>query len=197
MTWVKVCGLSKPEDVLTAARSGADAIGFVFYPQSPRLVSVDQARELGSEFAGLKVAVTVGLGPGELLALAKEARVDAVQPYGAGAYAAAKAASLEGLKVLFPVVVRGRPDLAHLPDAAVPLLDSSELGGSGATFDWGMARGIGRDFVLAGGLSGDNVGDAIARLHPWGVDASSGLESAPGVKDPAKVAAFVEKAKAQ
>ena len=197
MTWVKVCGLSKPEDVSAAAGSGADAIGFVFYPKSPRLVTADQARELGSEFEGLKVAVTVGLGPAKLLRLAKEARVDAVQPYGAEAYAAATAASLEGLRVLFPVVVHGSADLAGLPEAAVPLLDSSELGGSGATFDWEMAKGIGRDFVLAGGLSADNVGDAIARLHPWGVDASSRLESAPGVKDPAKVAAFVEKAKAQ
>ena len=195
MTWVKVCGLSRPEDVEAAAQAGADAIGFVFYSGSPRLVTVDQARVLGNDFGGMKVAVTVGLGPGELVRLAEDAQVDAVQPYGAEAPAAAEAASLEGLKVLFPVVVHGTPDLDGLPEAAVPLLDSSELGGSGVAFDWGMAKGIGQAFVLAGGLSPDNVGDAIARLRPWGVDASSGLESAPGIKDPVKLAAFVEKAK--
>ena len=196
MTWVKVCGLSRPEDVEAATQAGADAIGFVFYSGSPRLVTVDRARDLGGDFAGLKVAVTVGLAPTELLRLAQDAQVDAVQPYGAEAHAAAKAASREGLKVLFPVVVHGSPELAGLPEAAVPLLDSSELGGSGVAFDWGMAKGVGRAFVLAGGLSADNVGDAIARLRPWGVDASSGLESTPGVKDPVKLAAFVEKAKA-
>ena len=195
MTWVKVCGLSRPEGVAAAAKAGADAIGFVFHPQSPRLVTIKQARHLGGGFEGMSVALTVGLEPAELLRLAAAARVEAVQPYGPNAQAAAVAAQQEGLQVLFPLVVTERPDFTALPAGAVPLLDSADVGGSGATFEWGLAEGLGQDFVLAGGLTPENVGGAIDRVKPWGVDASSGLESAPGIKDPVKVAAFVEKAK--
>ena len=197
MTWVKVCGLSRPEDVEVAAAAGADAIGFVFYPQSPRLVTIEQAWDLGSGFEGMRVALTVGLEPAELLRLAAATRVEAVQPYGPNAQAAAVAAQQEGLQVLFPLVVTERPDFAALPAGVIPLLDSADVGGSGATFEWGLAVGLGQDFVMAGGLTPDNVGGAIDRVKPWGVDASSGLESAPGIKDPAKVTAFVEKAKAR
>jgi len=196
MTWVKVCGLRRPEDVAAAGEAGADAIGFVFYRESPRLVTTEQARDLGQGFEGLKVAVTVDVEPTDLIQLAAAAGLDGVQPYGRQAHAAAVAAAEEGLRVIFPFVVDGRPDLEALPDDAVPLLDSGALGGTGETFDWELTDGLGRDFVLAGGLSPDNVSAAIVRVKPWGVDASSGLESAPGIKDPAKVAAFVEKAKA-
>ena len=92
MTWVKVCGLSRPEDIEVAAEAGADAIGFVFYPQSPRLVTIEQASDLGSGFEGMRVALTVGLEPAELLRLAAATRVEAVQPYGPNAQAAAVAA---------------------------------------------------------------------------------------------------------
>lgn len=195
MTWVKVCGLSRPEDVEAATRAGADAIGFVFYSRSPRVVTVDQAREMGSDFDGLRVAVTVDMDPMELLRLVEAAKLDAVQPYGRYARAAAAAASREGLSVLFPFVVEGTPDFEGLPDGAMPILDSGALGGTGEVFDWKLTDGVGQDFVLAGGLSPDNVAAAITRVDPWGVDASSGLESAPGIKDPAKVAAFIKKAK--
>ena len=87
-------------------------------------------------------------------------------------------------------------DLATIPGDELPLLDSDAIGGTGLTFEWSWLHGVDRPFVLAGGLGPDNVTDAIERVGPWGVDASSGLESAPGVKDLARVAEFVRKAKA-
>ena len=90
----------------------------------------------------------------------------------------------------------GPVDLAAISGDELPLLDSDSIGGTGTTFDWSWLDGLDRPFVLAGGLGPDNVAAAVERVRPWGVDASSGLESAPGVKDLAKVAAFVNKAKA-
>ncbi len=196
MTWVKVCGLSTPQDVAVAAQAGADAIGFVFYPPSPRVVTVEQAFELGTGFEGTRVALTVDAEPSELLRVAAASGADAVQPYGEHAREAAVVAHAEGLEVFFPLVVVERPDFRSLPAGFTPLLDSAVVGGTGETFDWDRAVGLDREFVLAGGLSPDNVEEAIRRVSPWGVDASSGLESAPGIKDRGKVAAFIEKAKA-
>ena len=195
MTWVKVCGLSRPEDVEAASAAAADAIGFVFYPPSPRAVPPDRARQLGEGFAGLTVAVTVDLDAASLLSLASEAQVGGVQPHGAHAEEAARAARAAGLAVLRPIKVAGPVDLDGLDDDQVPLLDSDVLGGTGRPFDWSWIRRIDRAFVLAGGLTPDNVALAIERVHPWGVDASSGLESSPGIKDPEKVAAFVREAR--
>jgi len=93
------------------------------------------------------------------------------------------------------VSVTGPVDLAAISGDELPLLDSDSIGGTGVSFDWSWLTGLDRPFVLAGGLGPDNIEAAIARVAPWGVDASSGLESAPGVKDLIKVAAFVSKAK--
>jgi phosphoribosylanthranilate isomerase len=195
MTWVKVCGLSRPEEVAVAVAAGADAIGFVFYEPSPRAITPVLARSLGSDSGVLTVAVTVGLDADSLLHLADVAGVGAVQPHGAHAGPAAAAAVAAGLAVLRPVQVDGPVDLSTIPAAELPLLDSDSVGGTGAAFDWSWTAGIERRFVLAGGLGPDNLAAAIAQVQPWGVDASSGLESAPGVKDLAKVTAFVEQAK--
>lgn len=195
MTWVKVCGLSRPEDVVAAADAGADAVGFVFYEPSPRAITAGEARRLGEGFPGLTVAVTVDLDAGSLLALATEAGVGGVQPHGAHAAEAARAARARGLAVLRPVAVDGPVDLDGIEDDEVPLLDSDVLGGTGRPFEWSWIRDLGRPYVLAGGLHPGNVAEAVAQLAPWGVDASSGLESAPGIKDPEKVAAFVREAR--
>jgi phosphoribosylanthranilate isomerase len=195
MTWVKVCGLSRPEEVETAVSAGADAIGFVFYERSPRNVAPSRARSLGESAGILTVAVTVDLDADSLLHLAELAGVRAVQPHGDHATEAAAAAVAAGLAVLRPVTVAGPVDLATIPGDELPLLDSDAIGGTGLTFEWSWLHDVDRPFVLAGGLGPDNVTDAVERVGPWGVDASSGLESAPGVKDLAKVAEFVQKAK--
>ncbi len=196
MTWVKVCGLSRPEEVKAAVDAGADAIGFVFYAPSPRNVTPGLARSLAESVGVLTVAVTVDLDADSLLHLADLAGVSAVQPHGEHAAEAAAAAVVAGLSVLRPVPVIGPVDLAAISGDELPLLDSDSIGGTGTTFDWSWLDGLDRPFVLAGGLGPDNVAAAVERVRPWGVDASSGLESAPGVKDLAKVAAFVNKAKA-
>ncbi|NNJ47515.1 MAG: phosphoribosylanthranilate isomerase [Acidimicrobiia bacterium] len=196
MTWVKVCGLSRPEEVEAAVTAGVDAIGFVFYEPSPRHVTPSHARSLAESAGVLTVAVTVDLDADSLLHLADMADVGAVQPHGAHAGEAAAAAVAAGLAVLRPVPVGGPVDLAAISGDELPLLDSDSIGGTGATFDWSWLDGLERPFVLAGGLGPGNVAEAIERVGPWGVDASSGLESAPGVKDLAKVAEFVQRAKA-
>lgn len=195
MTWVKVCGLSRPAEVEAAVAAGADAVGFVFYEPSPRNVTPETARSLGAGIGVTTVAVTVDLDADSLLHLADMAGVDAVQPHGDHAETTAAAALDAGLAVLRPIPVVGPVDLGAISGDELPLLDSDSVGGTGVAFDWSWIEGLERPFVLAGGLGPDNIEEAIARLAPWGVDASSGLESAPGVKDLTKVATFVNKAK--
>ena len=139
------------------------------------------------------------MSPNELIEAVDQTGADGVQPHGLDAAAAAEAAQRAGLRVLRPVRVDGAVDLEAVPSGQIPLLDNAAtglLGGSGVAFDWNLIGDQNRDFVLAGGLDPDNVVDAVARVRPFGVDASSRLESAPGMKDPALVRRFVETAKA-
>ena len=194
MTWVKVCGITRREDAEVAVDAGADAVGFVLYPGSPRSVTPSTARKLGERLPAIRVVVTVDLDPLDLLETARLAGADGVQPHGQYAAAAARAAVGNGFLVLRPIPVDGPFRLDDLPTTEIPLLDTRRPGvhgGTGETFDWTLAAGITRPFVLAGGLRPDNVASAIDRVHPWGVDASSGLESAPGVKDHGLIEAFL------
>ncbi len=198
MTWVKVCGLRTPAEVEVAATAGADAVGLVLAP-SPRQIDLALARRLVAECPVLSVLVTVDSTPDELLAAVDATGAGGVQPHGRHAEAAATAASQRGLFVLRPIrVAEKRPDLDVVPLGQTPLLDAYDAGrhgGTGTPFDWGLVS-TNRPYVLAGGLGPDNVAEAVASAAPWGVDASSGLESSPGVKDPARIRAFVEGAKA-
>lgn len=197
MTWVKVCGLRHHADVEAAVAAGADAVGFVLAP-SPRRVTAQQARSLGEGLEVLRVGVTVDLAPEEVLPAVEAAGLDAIQPHGAHRREAAEVATSAGLMVLYPIAVRGPVDLGTAPPGSIPLLDTYDReahGGTGRPFDWSLVVGVQERFVLAGGLHPDNVEEAIREVAPWGVDASSGLESAPGVKDPDLIRAFVESAK--
>ena len=195
--WVKVCGLSKREDVEAAVEAGADAVGFVL-AESPRRVSAEAARALGDGIAIRRVLVTVDALPDQLMEWVEQTNASGVQPHGRHAVAAGDAATAVGLLVLHPVTVCSSVDLDPVADDRIPLLDTYNAalhGGSGSVFDWSLTDGVDRDFVLAGGLNADNVAQAIGRVHPWGVDASSGLESAPGVKVLERIKAFVREAK--
>ena len=195
--WVKVCGLSKREDVEAAVAAGADAVGFVL-AESPRRVSVAEARALGNGVAIHRVLVTVDALPDQLMEWVEQTNASGVQPHGRYAVAAGDAATAGGLLVLHPVTVGSSVDLDPVAKDRIPLLDTFNAvlhGGSGSTFDWSLTDGLDRDFVLAGGLNADNVAQAVDRVHPWGVDASSGLESAPGVKVLERITAFVREAK--
>ena len=195
--WVKVCGLSRSEDVTAAVEAGADAVGFVL-AESPRQVSPEVARALGEGLTVERVLVTVDAIPDQLMRWVEEAGATGVQPHGRHSAEAGDAAIAEGLLVLHPVPVQTRIDLDDVAGDRLPLLDTYESarhGGTGSAFDWTLIEEVRRDFVLAGGLRPDNVAQAIAEVSPWGVDASSGLESAPGRKDPELIRRFVREAK--
>ena len=202
MTWVKVCGLTRESDVAAAVDSGADALGFVLVQGSPRQISTERAADLMDGVPALRILLTVDASIEEMSAAVDAASPDGLQPYGSHADEVAAWGSAEGLLVLHPLRrdPTGSWGVGAVPESQIPLLDSAtdtDLGGTGIPLDWGSLARPDRRLVLAGGLDPSNVATAIATLRPWGVDASTGLESAPGVKDTARVAAFVEEAKRQ
>ncbi|MCP3995205.1 MAG: phosphoribosylanthranilate isomerase [bacterium] len=196
MTWVKVCGLTSAADVAAVADAGADAVGFVNVPSSPRFVTLDVVADLSRGVSPETVLLTLDLTPSDCLAALERTGVTGVQPYGRHQIEAAAAAQAAGYFVLYPA--HAGPGVAETDFPGIPLLDTpskSSLGGTGLSFDWALTEGIKYDFVLAGGLGPHNVRDAVAKVSPWGVDASSGLEQSPGVKDHSMVAEFITKAK--
>jgi|SRR5271166_5623386 len=217
MTWVKICGITNLEDARTAVEAGANAMGFVFYEKSPRKVDPDTVREIVKALPTKveKVGVFVNESAEHVKGIAQEVGLTAVQlhqdasPRG---QTVQKLDSLQGSKtyIVLPASQlfdeQGRlggfewraeiKDMisAIFVDAATP----QQPGGTGRTFDWDKAvpvteviKQAGFNLVVAGGLSPANVAEAIRILKPWGVDVSSGVESAPGKKDPEKVRAFV------
>jgi phosphoribosylanthranilate isomerase len=195
VTWVKVCGLTRESDVSDAVDAGADALGFVLNATSPRCISTERAAVLMDGVPALRILVTVDASQNAIADMVEKTGADGIQPHGLNAQAVALWAQQAGFFVLRPMA-DGSPD--EVPEGQIPLLDSAaggRHGGTGVTLDWTAVARPERRFVLAGGLEPGNVAEAIATLRPWGVDASSGLESEPGIKDAARVAAFVEEAK--
>lgn len=201
MTWVKVCGLTREEDVAAAVEAGADALGFVLAEDSPRRVDLARAKALMDGPPALRIVVSVDALPEEVLDAASSTGADGVQPHGRYAPSAAALATAAGLFVLRPVRVGGGgPEipLEEVEPGTVPLLDTAHdeaHGGTGRSFDWRLIGPTDRRYVLAGGLGPANVVEALDVTGAWGVDASTLLESAPGVKDPGKVADFIALAK--
>ncbi len=198
MTWVKVCGLRTRDDVETAIEAGADAIGLVL-AESPRRVSLEFAAELIG-VAGRRIEsflVTVDLGPDELEEALDASGATGVQPHGRNRRRACSWALERGVRVLHPVAADDVASLADLPTGQMALVDtpSTRHGGTGRTFDWRILTGIAHPFVLAGGLGPHNVERAVREVRPWGVDASTHLESRPGVKDPDAIRAYVRGAR--
>jgi phosphoribosylanthranilate isomerase len=198
MTAVKICGIARIEDALAAARCGAHAIGLVFYRRSPRYVAPSLAREI---IHALPPFVTpVGLF---VDAPAQEVRdVLAVAPVALVQFHGAESPTFcrhFGLPYMKAVRVRPGADLlqyAHdFHDAKALLLDAfvdGTHGGTGRSFDWSLIpRTLALPIVLSGGLDAGNVTGAIRQVRPWGVDVSSGVETSPGIKDAAKIAAFM------
>lgn len=197
--WVKICGITGEEDALLAVAMGADAVGFVFAP-SPRQMTPASVNAITRRLP--PEILTVGVFRDER----PQTVVDVVNRAGL------KAAQLHGhesredsgyVSVRVPLVIKAFPAGDHRLDQAeeygadIILVDAPSPG-SGRVFDWRLAEGAprGRRLVLAGGLEPDNVAEAIRRVHPWGVDVSSGVEREVGKKDPMKVRAFVQAARA-
>ncbi|MDR2881945.1 MAG: phosphoribosylanthranilate isomerase [Azoarcus sp.] len=204
-TRIKICGLTRPQDVTAAVEAGADAVGFVFYPPSPRYVPFDRAAELAALLPPFVTPVGLFVDPQpEFIAGAlRRVPLQCLQFHGDESNARCAALSMiPGTDCRLPwiKVARMRPGVDLLefsvshPGACALLLDTfvEEYGGGGKTFDWSLVPSeMERPLVLSGGLDPGNVGEAIRRLRPWAVDVSSGVEVAKGIKDAAKIAAFV------
>ncbi|MEI9815269.1 MAG: phosphoribosylanthranilate isomerase [Acidobacteriota bacterium] len=180
---VKVCGITRREDAEVAVSAGASAIGFIFYPQSPRYVTPAAAAALGRDLQVWKVGIFVDETAAAVESTAREAQLDVVQIYGGEAPS--------GTRVWRAFRVKDGIEKALIPGSEAVLLDGPA---NGQGFDWRQARGVAERVIVAGGLTADNVAEAIRIASPWGVDASSGLESAPGIKDHEKVRRFVKSA---
>lgn len=200
---IKVCGITCPEDARRAADLGADAIGMVFWPGSPRAVTPAAAAEIASAVNGrvLRVGVFVDAAPDDVREVVRRSGLDAVQLHGDEAPDAFRGV---GAPMIKAVALDGPADVeaaVRLPDDVTVLVDardSRRRGGTGRQADWLRAAELAakRRVWLAGGLTAANVADAVRRVRPAGLDVSSGVESEPGVKDPARVAAFVAAARA-
>jgi len=199
MTRVKICGITRIEDGLAAAQAGADAIGLVFVGKSPRHVTPDQAREIARALPPFISTVALFVNPtaAEVEAVLKTVRPDVLQFHGEEPPEFCRSFGVPYLKAF-----RVRPGVDLLQSAALYadaqgwLLDAwSEAahGGTGERFDWDLIPlDLPRPTVLAGGLTPANVAEAVFKVRPWAVDVSSGVESSKGIKDAAKIAAFIK-----
>jgi phosphoribosylanthranilate isomerase len=183
---IKICGITRREDALAAVEAGASALGFIFYPRSPRYVTPSTAAALGEGLEAWKVGVFVDESPAVIEAAMREAKLDIAQVYGD--------AILENARIWRAF----RPDAEPRAAASGQTLNSEAIlldgPANGISFDWKIARDPDCKIIVAGGLDASNVAEAIRIAKPWGVDASSKLESAPGIKDHDKVRAFVKAA---
>jgi phosphoribosylanthranilate isomerase len=199
--FVKICGITRRADAMHAAAEGATALGFVFWPRSPRCVSPERAGEIVAALpAGVaRVGVFVNERVDRIHEVVARARLTMVQLH--GDESPEQTAALE-CPVVRSVTLEGAAK-AHTtwPAQTLFLLDAVDperRGGTGMRIDWRRAAGVagGRRVILAGGLTPDNVAEAVAMVRPFGVDVSSGVEASPGVKDADKVTRFLAEARA-
>jgi len=207
---VKICGLSTRETLDAALAAGADMVGFVFFPPSPRHLSLESARELGRQAAGraIKVANTVDADDATFANIVETLQPDLLQLHGRESVARLRDIKQKfGLPVMKAMAIETASDLEILPgyaavadrilfDARAPK-DATRPGGLGAVFDWQILEGLALElpFMVSGGLTADNIAEAVRVTRASGVDVSSGVERAPGVKDPLMIERFIRAAR--
>ena len=207
---VKICGLSTPDSLDVALDAGADMVGFIFFPPSPRNVSLETARALGSRVQGRarKVAVTVDADDTLLASIIEALKPDMLQLHGHETpQRVAAVRETFALPVMKALPIEAKSDLLvtgsytsaadRLLFDARPPRDATRPGGHGQPFDWNLLENLNLPipFILSGGLNPDNVAEALRIARAGGVDVVSGVESAPGVKDPEKIRAFIRAAR--
>jgi phosphoribosylanthranilate isomerase len=208
---VKICGLSTRETLDAALEAGADMVGFVFFPPSPRHLNLETARDLGrvAKRRASKVALTVDADDATLANIVEVLQPDLLQLHGRETVARLRDIKQKfGLPVMKAIPVETTTDLASLPgyaavadrilfDARAPK-DATRPGGLGAVFDWHVLEGLDLKlpFMVSGGLHAGNVAEAVRVTRAGGVDVSSGVESSPGVKDVEMIRAFIRAARA-
>jgi phosphoribosylanthranilate isomerase len=200
---VKICGITNLPDATAAAEAGADALGFMFFDQSPRHILVEDAAQIIPQLPPFILKVGVFVNPSEELVLRAigECGLNMLQFHGDET---PEFCTQFGLMSMKAFRIRDAESLKALPNYPTDawLLDAYSakgLGGTGEKFNWDLAieaKKLGRLVFLAGGLTPENVAEAVAKVQPFGVDVSSGVESAPGKKDPLKVRAFIKAARA-
>ena len=199
MTKIKICGIKNVTDALAAMDAGADLIGFNFYPKSPRYIEVGRCRDIMSvmrKYGHITyVGVFVNSSVEEIRATMETCGLSLAQLHGDETPEMLSALNGKAFKAFrgIPIDVNGfvrNGDPALLVDAAV----KGVYGGSGVTADWSAAAELAKTYplLLAGGLTPENVADAVRQVKPWGVDVASGVESEPGRKDAAKMSAFIK-----
>jgi phosphoribosylanthranilate isomerase len=207
---VKICGLRTPEALDAALEAGADLVGFVFFAPSPRNLGLEAARVLGERVKGRagKVALTVDANDEALLGIVDALRPDMLQLHGKETpNRVVQVRTRFGLPVMKALPIAERADLSPIREYALvadrllfdarPPKEATRPGGLGRRFDWMLLAGVnpGVPFMLSGGLDAGNVAEALRITRAPGVDVSSGVESAPGVKDPNKIREFVRAAR--
>ena len=208
---VKICGLSTRETLDAALVAGADMVGFVFFPPSPRHLSLETARELGSQAKGraVKVALSVDADDATLENIVETLQPDLLQLHGKETIARLRDIKAKfGLPVMKVIAVETSADLAALPgyasvadrilfDARAPK-GATRPGGLGAVFDWNVLAKLELKlpYMVSGGLTADNVAEAVSVTRAGGVDVSSGVEHSPGIKDPEMIRNFIRAARA-
>lgn len=202
-TRIKICGITRIEDALAAAAAGADAIGLVFDPKSPRCVDARQAAAIARALPPYVtvVGLFVDAAPPSVHDVLNRVNLDLLQFHGAETPEYCRAFPKPYVKA-----IRMSPEAdlhaeeRRFPEAAGLLLDTfspAASGGTGETFDWSrVPRDLQKPVILAGGLTPGNVADAIRRVRPYAVDVSSGVEQSKGIKDVKKISAFIEMARA-
>jgi len=198
-TRIKICGTTNLEDARLAVELGADALGFIFYPASPRAVTVPVATEICRALRPFvdRVGVFVNASAGEIASAQRDCRLTAIQLHGDEPPAFCRQFSVPVIKA---IRVHNDASLAAAREYDVDalLLDAyteSQRGGTGRTFDWSLALGATKTLtcpvILSGGLTAENVGQAVRQVGPYAVDVASGVERAPGQKDPGKLERFI------
>jgi len=208
---VKICGLSTRETLDAALQAGADMVGFVFFPPSPRHVSLETARDLGkrTKHRASKVALTVDADDATLANIVEALQPDILQLHGKETVARLRDIKQKfGLPLMKAIAVENAADLAPLPgyaavadrilfDARAPK-EATRPGGLGAVFDWHLLAKLDLKlpYLVSGGLNAENIAEAVRVTRAGGVDVSSGVERNPGVKDPEMIRAFIRAARA-
>lgn len=201
-TRVKICGITNAEDALNAIKYGADAIGLVFYASSPRFVTISQAQQIVAAIPPFVsvVALFVNAPTAEIEAVLSQVRIDVLQFHGDE-----NSAECERIKLPYLKAIRVKNDTNLLQcevefgSAKALLLDTyseTAFGGTGYVFNWALIpQNMTKPIILAGGLNPENVADAIKQVQPYAVDVSGGVEASKGIKDLAKIAAFMQAVK--
>ena len=196
---VKVCGITRQVDAARAVALGADALGFVFWARSPRVIAPAAARVVHAGLPSLvnRVGVFVNTSPRDVAEVVRIAGLDVVQLHGDESVEDYAGVGARVMKVAALETAEDVERVLAWPETVTPVVDAVDRdrrGGTGRLADWALAARVAaaRPLLLAGGLHAENVREAVAQVRPWGVDVSSGVEAAPGIKSPARLQAFFE-----